>query len=179
MRTLKRLLFFVFQASVRSILCEASDTPSFPDEVEDLRVAHMVSLIREGFPFEINTWHGGVKAQVAKQWKGGHGPQGLGAGSGDHGQTSNTDGHSRVGDHGVTLDVQNLVRCLADELYARAGPLLGTLKTHITGEMLSLKEEVLAAPRMSSQGSMPDQAGGTVVYLHFLSFGLHGLKYLI
>ncbi|KAF2598535.1 hypothetical protein F2Q68_00007837 [Brassica cretica] len=84
-------LELIGQASVRSILCEGSDIPPFPDEVEDMAVAHMVSLIREGFPFEINTWCGGVKAIDAKQWKSGYGADGLGDSGGEHGQPSNTD----------------------------------------------------------------------------------------
>lgn len=40
---------------MRSFLCEGSDIPSFPDEVYDLEVAHLVELIRDDFPFELNT----------------------------------------------------------------------------------------------------------------------------
>ncbi|KAG2275453.1 hypothetical protein Bca52824_058008 [Brassica carinata] len=119
-------LELIGQATVCSILCEVSDIPPIQDEVEDLQVAHMVSLIRDGFPFEINTWHG----------------------------------HAGGCGQGVNLDVPNLVRVLAKELHARGGPLLATLRTHISREMLLLKEEVLAASRVSSQGAMQDPAGG-------------------
>ncbi|KAH0910428.1 hypothetical protein HID58_033749, partial [Brassica napus] len=91
-----RNLELIGQAAVRSILCEASDIPPFPYEVDDMRVAHMVALIREGFPFEINTWRGGVKASNAKQWKGGNGPDRLGDSEGKHGQASTNDGTSRA-----------------------------------------------------------------------------------
>ncbi|CAN7111179.1 unnamed protein product, partial [Brassica rapa subsp. narinosa] len=57
--TVQNLELIGQSASVRSILCDGSDIPPFPDEVEDMAVAHMVSLIRDGFPFEINTWQGG------------------------------------------------------------------------------------------------------------------------
>lgn len=67
------------------------------------------------------------------------------------------------------MDVPNLVRVLAKELHARGGPLLATFRTHISREMLLLKEEVLAASRVSSQGAMQDPAGGSVVCLHLLS----------
>ncbi|KAF3565285.1 hypothetical protein DY000_02016751 [Brassica cretica] len=80
-------LELIGQATVRSILCEVSDIPPFQDEVEDLQVAHMVSLIRDGFPFEINTWRGGVKASDAKKYKGGYGPDRLGPDGSDPAQT--------------------------------------------------------------------------------------------
>ncbi|WZZ12169.1 hypothetical protein YC2023_105258 [Brassica napus] len=57
------------QASVRSILCPDHDIERFDDEVDDLSVCHMVSLIKEDFPFEINSWLGGVKANEAKKPK--------------------------------------------------------------------------------------------------------------
>ena len=55
---------------MRSILCKGSEIPPFADEVDDLQVNHMVSLIRDGFPFESNTWRGGMKAADAKHSKG-------------------------------------------------------------------------------------------------------------
>ncbi|CAN6841200.1 unnamed protein product [Brassica oleracea var. botrytis] len=149
-------LELIGQAAVRSILCEASDIPPFPDEVDDMHVAHMVALIREGFLFEINTWRRGVKASDAKQWKGGNGPDRLGDSEGEHGQASTTDGHGLGGGHGLPLDVPNLVRCLANELQARAGPLLGIIKTHMTQEMVALKEEVLVPLRMPATGGTAD-----------------------
>ncbi|KAF3538468.1 hypothetical protein F2Q69_00019328 [Brassica cretica] len=163
-------LELIGQAAVRSILCEASDIPPFPDEVDDMRVAHMVALIREGFPFEINTWHGGVKESDAKQWKGGNGPDRLGDYEGEHGQASTTDGHGLGGGHGLTLDVQNIVRCLANELQARAGPLSGIIKTHITQEMVALKEEVLVPLRMPAAGGTADQGKRSVFYINLLIF---------
>ncbi|CDY27858.1 BnaC09g28850D, partial [Brassica napus] len=80
-------LELIGQATVCSILCEVSDIPPIQDEVEDLQVAHMVSLIRDGFPFEINTWRGGVKASDAKKYKGGYGPDRLGPDGSDPAQT--------------------------------------------------------------------------------------------
>ncbi|CAN6972332.1 unnamed protein product [Brassica rapa subsp. trilocularis] len=158
------------EAAVRSILCEASDIPPFPYEVDDMRVAHMVALIREGFPFEINTWRGGVKASNAKQWKGGNGPDRLGDSEGKHGQASTNDGHGLGGGHGLTLDVPNLVQCLANELQARAGPLLGIIKTHITQEMVALKKEVLVPLRMPAAGGTADLGKGSVLYINLLIF---------
>lgn len=64
------LLFVGLQTPVCSIPYEGSDITPFPDEVDDLRVNHMVSLFRNRFPFEINTWHGGAKDSNAKQSKG-------------------------------------------------------------------------------------------------------------
>ncbi|KAG5383839.1 hypothetical protein IGI04_035309 [Brassica rapa subsp. trilocularis] len=165
-----RNLELIGQAAVRSILCEASDIPPFPYEVDDMRVAHMVALIREGFPFEINTWRGGVKASNAKQWKGGNGPDRLGDSEGKHGQASTNDGHGLGGGHGLTLDVPNLVQCLANELQARAGPLLGIIKTHITQEMVALKKEVLVPLRMPAAGGTADLGKGSVLYINLLIF---------
>ncbi|RID79522.1 hypothetical protein BRARA_A02255 [Brassica rapa] len=111
-------------------------------QVEDMAVAHMVSLIRDGFPFEINTWQGGggVKAINAKQWK--------------------SDGHGGGGGLGVTVDLPNLVHGLANELEAREGPLLALLKTHITQEMRSLKDEIFARGGISAPCGMADPARG-------------------
>ncbi|WZY72398.1 hypothetical protein YC2023_004638 [Brassica napus] len=156
-------LELIGQASVRSILCDGSDIPPFPDKVEDMAVAHMVSLIRDGFPFEINTWQGGggVKAINAKQWKSGYGADGLGdSGGGEHGQPVNTDGHGGGGGLGVTVDLPNLVHGLANELEAREGPLLALLKTHITQEMRSLKDEIFARGGISAPCGMADPARG-------------------
>ncbi|CAA7029239.1 unnamed protein product [Microthlaspi erraticum] len=57
------------QAVVRSLLCETVDVVGgelhFPDEAEDDAVAHMKQLIEEDYPFEHNTWAGGVTASEA------------------------------------------------------------------------------------------------------------------
>ncbi|KAG5414782.1 hypothetical protein IGI04_002349 [Brassica rapa subsp. trilocularis] len=128
------------KASVRSILCDGSDIPPFPDEVEHMAVAHMA----------IN----------AKQWKSGYGADGLGDSGGEHGQPVNTDGHGGGGGLGVTVDLPNLVHGLANELEARAGPLLALLKTHITQEMRSLKDEIFARGGISAPCGMADPARG-------------------
>uniref|UniRef100_M4FAP0 DUF1985 domain-containing protein n=1 Tax=Brassica campestris TaxID=3711 RepID=M4FAP0_BRACM len=125
-------LELIGQASVRSILCDGSDIPPFPDEVEDMAVAHM--------------W---LWSRLFRR-----------LGGGEHGQPVNTDGHGGGGGLGVTVDLSNLVHGLANELEARAGPLLALLKTHITQEMRSLKDEIFARGRISAPYGMADPARG-------------------
>ncbi|CAN7072631.1 unnamed protein product, partial [Brassica oleracea var. botrytis] len=144
----------VLQASVRSILCKGSEIPPFVDEVDDLQVNHMVSLIRDGFPFESNTWRGGVKAADAKHSKG---LGGLGGGTldgifsspgtadGDGGQPCKTASHAGMGGHGGQLDVPTLVRLVAKEIHARVAPMLGNLNSEFCGEIQSLKDVVLVS----------------------------------
>ncbi|KAF3569658.1 hypothetical protein F2Q69_00063959 [Brassica cretica] len=141
-------------ASVCSILCKGSEIPPFVDEVEDLQVNHMVSLIRDGFPFESNTWRGGVKAADAKHSKG---LGGLGGGTldgifsspgtadGDGGQPCKTVSHAGMGGHGGQLDVPTLVRLVAKEIHARVAPMLGNLNSEFCGEIQSLKDVVLVS----------------------------------
>ncbi|KAJ4869635.1 Uncharacterized protein Rs2_48798 [Raphanus sativus] len=136
------------QAPVRSILCEGSDIPPLTAEKDDLRVNHMVSLIRDRFPFEINTWRGGVKASDAKQSKG---VGGLGASSSetvgqpagnaeaDRPENANTEGLPGV------FDVSTLARLVATELHARALPIVTSLKEGICGEIQSLKDVLLGS----------------------------------
>ncbi|CAA7061277.1 unnamed protein product [Microthlaspi erraticum] len=54
------------QASVKSLISDQRqlDDPkfSFADEKDDPTVSHLMNLIMEDFPFEHNSWHGGVKA---------------------------------------------------------------------------------------------------------------------
>lgn len=109
---------------------------------------------------------GGVKAINSKQWKSGYGADGLGDSGGEHGQPVNTDGHGGGGGLGVTVDLPNLVHGLANELEARAGPLLALLKTHITQEMRSLKDEIFARGGISAPCGMADPARGSVRYIH-------------
>lgn len=40
---------------------------TFKDETEDAGVTHMLQLIAEGYPFEHNSWHGGVTASEVLQ----------------------------------------------------------------------------------------------------------------
>ncbi|XP_013600978.1 PREDICTED: uncharacterized protein LOC106308365 [Brassica oleracea var. oleracea] len=55
------------QATVTSILCPNHSIDGFRDEVTDVTVTHMVALINNKFPFEHNSWSGGVKAVDAKR----------------------------------------------------------------------------------------------------------------
>ena len=150
--------FVIFQASVRSILCEESAILSFADEVDDVQVNHLVSLIHDGFPFEINTWRGGVKAADAKHSKGAAG--GLCPDQGNvHGQsTAHANAECNAGGcgFGERFDVSNFVRLVANELHTRAVPLLRTLKAELIGEIQSVKFEVLA----SLGGVMEGPRGG-------------------
>ncbi|CDY48400.1 BnaAnng09690D [Brassica napus] len=125
-------LELIGQASVRSILCDGSDIPPFPDKVEDMAVAHM--------------WLWSRRFRRL--------------GGGEHGQPVNTDGHGGGGGLGVTVDLPNLVHGLANELEAREGPLLALLKTHITQEMRSLKDEIFARGGISAPCGMADPARG-------------------
>ncbi|CAA7038852.1 unnamed protein product [Microthlaspi erraticum] len=54
------------QAQVRSLIAngggEADEELRFEDEDEDAEVDHLVALIKDDFPFEHNSWRGGVKA---------------------------------------------------------------------------------------------------------------------
>ncbi|KAF8061878.1 hypothetical protein N665_1205s0003 [Sinapis alba] len=51
------------------MLCPDHGIELFEDEVADVSVTHMVSLIEDDFPFEINTWRGGVKATNVRNLK--------------------------------------------------------------------------------------------------------------
>lgn len=57
----------MLQATVTSILCPNHSIDGFRDEVTDVTVTHMVALINNKFPFEHNSWSGGVKAVDAKR----------------------------------------------------------------------------------------------------------------
>lgn len=58
------------QAEVRSLLNtrvgEIGEDICFPDDENDDEVNHMVALIQDDFPFEHNSWRGGVKADEAE-----------------------------------------------------------------------------------------------------------------
>ncbi|CAA7052367.1 unnamed protein product [Microthlaspi erraticum] len=58
------------QAAIRSILSSGCDDGldeiTFEDEQYDEEVEHLLSLINEDFPFEVNSWSGGVKASEAE-----------------------------------------------------------------------------------------------------------------
>lgn len=117
---------------MRSLLGDGCDIQPIPDEVEDLQVAHLLSLIREDFPFELNTWRGGVKATDARQGKGVgvYNEAGPAAGEGErtgeegHPSTQNSQfsESGRLPVDGVGVD--HIVRVAADAVVAQAYPML-------------------------------------------------------
>ncbi|RID78397.1 hypothetical protein BRARA_A01233 [Brassica rapa] len=131
---------------------------SFADEVDDVQVNHLVSLIHDGFPFEINTWRGGVKAADAKHSKGAAGGLCPDQGNVQGQSTAHANAECNAGgcDFGERFDVSNFVRLVANELHTRAVPLLRTLKAELIGEIQSVKFEVLA----SLGGVMEGPRGG-------------------
>lgn len=122
---------------MRSFLCEGSDIPSFPDEVYDLEVAHLVELIRDDFPFELNTWRGGVKAIDARQWKGVGGAGDVGP-SGMHGEDGSADGG---------LHQDHIVRVAADAFVAQALLMfegyVGNMKREFGREIGDFKSDIV------------------------------------
>lgn len=128
------------EANVRSLLCEGSDIPPFPDEVDDFEVGNLLALIREDFPFELNTWRGGVKATDARQGRGVGGTSGIdgedGVADDPHApnRNSNIPQNARMPRDGV--DVDRMVRAAADAVVAQAMPMFEGYAVNIKSQLM-------------------------------------------
>ncbi|CAH8349842.1 unnamed protein product [Eruca vesicaria subsp. sativa] len=136
-------LEIIGQAKVRSLLCETDEIPGFEDEVADVRVGHMVTLIRQDFPFEINTWRGGVKASNGK-----HG-RGLDV-VGEEGTDDGTEAEQRrptfsnsAGDNGQDVDLATLLTTAGESFKQLTVPIFEgccrSMKEHFEREITSVK----------------------------------------
>lgn len=136
---------------MRSILCPDHDIERFDDEVDDLSVCHMVSLIKEDFPFEINSWLGGVKANEAKKPKYPledclDDPPGSTFPPAGSQPTHAPSGDGDGGGGGSTMDVESLLRLATDAFEERAVSMFAgytlSVKDHFDQVTSSLKELV-------------------------------------
>lgn len=162
------------QANVRSLLCEGSDIPPFPDEVDDFEVGNLLALIREDFPFELNTWRGGVKATDARQGRGVGGRSGIegedGVADERYDPTQNLNNPQRDG-----RDVVRIARAAADAVVAQAMPMFEgfavNIKSHVLREILVFKETIGGEMKLVNRELvefrkllLPQSAGGTTMY---------------
>uniref|UniRef100_A0A0D3E7T6 Ubiquitin-like protease family profile domain-containing protein n=1 Tax=Brassica oleracea var. oleracea TaxID=109376 RepID=A0A0D3E7T6_BRAOL len=162
------------QAYVQSFVCMDVDGDLLNQglgDKADSSVANMVSLIEEEYPFEHNTWSGGVNSDDVKQKKcppptsdssddnvssateKGNVPQGgvdSGMQSGDRrGQSSKQPGHEPQPGENVPLDVPTLLRMAAYAYEERVMPMFEgyvlSLKGHFNREVGVLRTDLQCA----------------------------------
>ncbi|KAJ4917066.1 Uncharacterized protein Rs2_02616 [Raphanus sativus] len=161
-------------ANVRSLICEGSDIPPFPDEVDDFEVGNLLALIREDFPFELNTWRGGVKATDARQGRGVGGRSGIegedGVADDRNDTTQNLNNPQRDG-----RDVDRIARAAADAVVAQAMPMFEgyavNIKSHVLREISMFKETIGGEMKLVNRELgefrkllIPQSAGRTTMY---------------
>ncbi|WZZ07233.1 hypothetical protein YC2023_093154 [Brassica napus] len=138
---------------------------------EDEAVDHLVALARDDYPFEHNTWAGGVRADDVKANKGqalpsessdeeeleetdreyrqqGGGDDVVHSGEG-RGQPSMREGEARIGGRPTSAGVGDLVRQAAEAFEAQLLPMfegyMVSMKDHISKELSKLMTEVASA----------------------------------
>ena len=138
---------------------------------EDEAVDHLVALARDDYPFEHNTWAGGVKADDVKANKGqalpsessdeeelqetdreyrqqGGGDDVVHSGEG-RGQPSMREGEAPIGGRPTSAGVGDLVRQAAEAFEAQLLPMfegyMVSMKDHISKELSKLMTEVASA----------------------------------
>uniref|UniRef100_M4DGK2 Ubiquitin-like protease family profile domain-containing protein n=1 Tax=Brassica campestris TaxID=3711 RepID=M4DGK2_BRACM len=138
---------------------------------EDEAVDHLVALARDDYPFEHNTWAGGVRADDVKANKGqalpsessdeeeleetdreyrqpGGGADVVHSGEG-RGQPSMREGEARIGGRPTSAGVGDLVRQAAEAFEAQLLPMfegyMVSMKDHISKELSKLMTEVASA----------------------------------
>lgn len=126
---------------MRSILCPEHGIDLFEDEVADVSVTHMVSPIEEDFPFEINTWRGGVKANDARNPKssaedGLEGQDHPGGSTNVHPGPSNTVPLPPFGAGLTELEVRRIIRRATDDVQDRLEAMLAGYFTSLQGYMV-------------------------------------------
>ena len=138
------------------------------ENTENEAVDHLVALARDDYPFEHNTWTGGVKADDVKVKKGHplpidehepeetdreYGQQGGGddvvhSGEG-RGQPSMRQGEAPIGGRPTSAGVGDLVRQVAEAFEAQLLPMfegyMVSMKDHISEELSKLMTEVASA----------------------------------
>ncbi|CAF2054337.1 BnaC06g02040D [Brassica napus] len=138
------------------------------EDTEDEAVDHLIALARDDYPFEHNTWIGGVKADDVKVKKGHplpidehepeetdreYGQQGGGddvvhSGEG-RGQPSMRQGEAPIGGRPTSAGVGDLVRQVAEAFEAQLLPMfegyMVSMKDHISEELSKLMTEVASA----------------------------------
>ncbi|CAN6992575.1 unnamed protein product [Brassica oleracea var. botrytis] len=136
------------KAFVRSIIRSDEAGEELYRELENTEneaVDHLVALARDDYPFEHNTWTGGVKADDVKQ---GGGDDVIHSGEG-RGQPSMRQGEAPIGGRPTSAGVGDLVRQAAEAFEAQLLPMfegyMVSMKDHISKELSKLMTEVASA----------------------------------